>query len=791
MIKNYLKIALRNFYREKLHSFINIFGLAIGLAATFLIFIYVQHELSYDRFNDHPEHIYRFLETMSRPGKGGNTYPININQVGPEVKEQFPQVEEFVRLKPKGKSYIDYEQKRVTDVSTLYADSTFFKMFDYELIRGNPEEVLADPRGAVITQKLATKMFGDEDPVGQVIQVAQEKQRVTGVMKSFPANSHLKCDMVLSLTGMPLFNEMGSLEYATYIKLDPAGDHLQVRKKIASLSDQLINERFEGSGYEVKSRLQKLTDIHLRSGYLQHDYGTNGDIQKVYMYIFLAVVILVVAIINYLNLFTARAENRTKEVGLRKVVGASRTELMKQFLGESVLTTFISLIIALGLVELLISNFGAMLGRELSTGYFQDPIQLLVVLGVATGVGLLAGYYPAFYLTRFNVVRIFRGGEGSGRNKSLLTVSLVVAQFIIAIFLLASVIIFNKQIRYMKDKDLGFNQNQVLLVGELSEKLKGSYSVIEQQLLSNPRIESVTSAQTMPGRGGRSGQSVWKVGSSKSAGIAIKENRVNYGYVETMGIRVKEGRSFSRDFSDEASSFMVNEKACEMLGLHDPVGQKLTMGFREGTVIGVVENYHFTSLKYAVEPLLLTMYQNPWNKSHCALRIKPREMGNTIDFVEKTLQEVDPNYTLSYTFLDDQFDRLYRSEERSSKLVGFATGLSIIIAFLGLFALTSFSIVKRTKEIGIRKAMGASQVSIMRLFTVGMLKWIVVASLIAFPLILFFMNQWLQDFSYRIEIQVWMLLVSALGAALVAVVTTSTLTVRAANTNPAETLRDE
>ena len=791
MIRNYLKIAFRNISKHKLHSFINIFGLAVGLTATFLIFSYVRHELSYDQFHRDADHIYRFIQKLSRAGEPGSNYPININTVGPEVKEQFPQVEDFVRIKTGGETYVEHEKERYTGISMVYADSSFFTMFDYGLTLGNPRQVLTDPKGAVISSQLAEKMFSGGDPRGEMIRVAQEEYRITGVMDEFPATSHIQYEMVLSLQGMPLFGKMGSLEYPTYIRISPEADRPELREDIAGLSSQMISERFKNSGYNVESKLQRLTDIHLRSGMLQHDYGSAGDIQHVYMYLFLALLILVVAVINYLNLFTARAGYRTKEVGLRKVVGASRRELIKQFLGESLLTTLLAFVIALAAVELLIDDFGHLLGRDLSSGFFTHPGQFFLILGITVLVGVLAGYYPAFYLSKYNVIRAFRGGQQSGKGKGTFTVSLVVAQFVIAIFLISAVIIFNRQIGFMKNQNPGFNKNHVLVVRGLTEPLKNNYSVLEEELKSNPNIQHVTSSQTVPGMTGRSGQTVWKLGSHMSSGIAIKENRVNFDYVETMGLHLKEGRSFSKEHGSESESFMINEKAAEQLGLDDPVGQRLDMGFLQGTIIGVVEDYHFASLKYDVEPVLLTNYQQIRNKRHIAMRIRPSNISETIDYIEKTFRDLDGDYALNYFFLDDHFNRLYQAEERSSTLVGFATLLAIVIAFLGLFALTSFSIMKRTREIGIRKAMGASHDSILRLFTLGMLKWVGLASLIAFPLIIYFMDTWLSDFSSRIEIEPWMLLISAIGAAVVALMTTSTLTMRAAGINPADTLRDE
>ena len=791
MFWNYLKIALRNLRRQKLHSFINIFGLAVGLAATFLIFTFVRHELTYDKFNKDAEHIYRYIVTMSRPDNQEYVYPININKVGPQVKDRFPQVDNYLRIKPARDSYVNYEQERYTGISTLYADSTFFRMFDYRLVQGSPEQVLTDPQSAVLTRKLANKIFQGKDPVGHYIQVAQKKYLVKGIMNNFPSNSHIRYDMILSLQGYPGFETMGSLEYATYIKMDPEHDDARVREKIIGFSDKLVTERFKESGYTTESRLQRLTDIHLKSGTLQFDYITGGDIRRVFMYSFLALIILIVAIINYLNLFTARAEYRTREVGLRKVMGAFRKDLMKQFLGESILTTCIALIIALAIVELTVDDFGRLLSREFSTAYLQKPFNLLFILGITGMVGLLAGYYPAFYLSKFNVIRIFRGGRKTSKGKGMLNVSLVVVQFVIAIFLISSVIIFNRQIRFMKNKDKGFNEEHVVVVRGLSEPLKKSYHVVRDQLLNNPGIEYVSSSQSVPGITERSGQTVWKKGDSKSSGIAIKENRVNIGYVETMGLQLKEGRSFSQEYGNEENSFIINDKARKMLGLEKPIGAKLEMGFMEGTIIGVVEDYHYNSLKYEVDPLILTNYNSKRNKTFYSMRIKPVNISQKLDHVEKVMQNVDSEYSLNYVFLDDQFDRVYKSEERSSKLVGFATILAIVIAFLGIFALTSFSILKRTKEIGVRKALGASQANIVRLFNAGMLRWIGVASLIAFPLVWYFMNQWLQNFSYRIDLQPWILLVSASGAALIALLTTSTLTVKAANVNPAETLRDE
>ncbi|MFW5962875.1 MAG: ABC transporter permease [Bacteroidota bacterium] len=791
MIINYLKISFRNIKKHKLHSFINIFGLAVGLSAVFLIFSFVFHEINYDKFNKDAEHIYRLTAEMSRPNGQGSVLAINQAGVGPKVKEEFPQVEEMLRIKGGGSEKIAYRDELYQNFMSFYADSTFFSMFDYELLKGNPNTVLDDPGGVVINEKVARTVFKSEDPVGKMISISDREFRITGVMKDFPAQSHIQTDVIMPLKSHPYFERLGGMEFFTYIKIAPEHDNQEVRDQICQTADDVFANVFEGSGYSGKNRLQPLLDIHLKSTEFQYDFSTNGDIQQVYFYSFLAFIILLVGVINYLNLFTANAEYRKKEVGLRKVVGARRKDLMMQFLSESVLTTLFAFVIAVTIVELTIGKFGDLMGSELSSQLYTEPQYLGIVLFVVIMVGIAAGYYPAIHLSRFNVLRIFRGGQKSVNQQNKLTVFLVIVQFIIAIFMISAVIIFNQQIKYMKNKDMGFDKSQVLVVRGISSSLRGNYDVVREKLESNPQIEYVTSSQAVPGMAQRSGQTIFEYGQPKSSGISIKENRINYDYIETFGMEIKEGRSFSREYSDEANRFIINERAQRELGLEDPIGKKVSMGFRDGEIIGVVKDYNYASLKQEITPVLLTIYHQEFNKNYYSLKLNPGDHASTIEFVEKVLTDVDPGYTMNYFFLDDYINRLYKSEERSRKLVSFGTILSLILAFLGLFALTSFSIVKRTKEIGIRKVMGATQSRIVKLLTSDMLKWIALASVLALPLAYYVMNNWLQDFAYRIDIQFWMLIVSALLAIVVALTTTSVLTIKAANTNPAETLRDE
>jgi len=791
MLKSYLKIALRNIKKQKLYSFINIFGLAVGLTATFLIFSFVHHELTYDEFHDNANHIYRFVTKLTRPNGQGSELVININKVGPAAKEQFPQVEEMARIKNGGSVNIKFDENNYSDYISLYADSTFFQMFGYELTNGNPYEALKDPKSVVISETIAEKIFKDKNPIGEMLRISRKDFRITGVMKDFPARSHLQYDLLLPLKSHPYFDKLNTMEFVTYIKISEGADNDKMHKQICALADDIFKERFKESGYKGKNRLQPLLDIHLKSSGFQYDFRTNGDIQRVYIYSLLALIILIVAVINYINLFTARAGSRTKEVGLRKVVGAFRTDLMKQFLSESFLITLLSFFIALCLFELFVGRFGALLGRELSANYFESPVQLSYILGIVIFVGLLAGYYPAFYLSKFNVLRVFRGGQKDSGHKSRLTIFLVVSQFVIAIFLISSIIIFNKQINYMKNRDTGFDKEQVLVLKGMTNLLKENYDVAREKLLQNPKIEHVTTSQTVPGVMNRSGQTLYEQGKTKSSGISIKENRVSYGYIETFGIEMKQGRSFSRKFSDESDKFIINETAQKALGLDDPVGKKMSMGFLDGEIIGVVKDYNFVSLQQEIPPCLLTFYNKQYNKFFYSIKIAPGDFSGTIDYIKETMEEIDSDYTMNYYFLDDHFESLYKTEERSRTLISFATILALILAFLGLFALTSFTIIKRTKEIGVRKVMGASPLAIVRLLSSNMLKWICVASIIAFPLIYFVMDRWLQDYAYRIDIQAWMMLVSAFVAIIVALLTTSVLTIKAANTNPAETLKDE
>jgi len=801
MFKNYLLTTLRSIKRHKGYSFINITGLAVGMACCILIFLWLQGELSYDRFHENADNIYRIIRTTDNSGNI-SAFATTPNPIGPTLKKDYPEVVEFTRCRVvTGGWRVSYGEKFSLDNSLTPGDPGFFKMFTFPFLKGDPNTALNDPASIVITEYMANKYFGDEDPMGKVLEVggAQLPLKVTGVIKNVPHHSHLKFDAVFPMKNMEVIwgenleNWRRDVRFHTYIQLREDSSGEEVSQKIAGIVKKYLPE----SKSEVF--LQPLTDIYLRSNF-EWDHDGLGNIANIYIFALTAVGILLIACINFMNLSTARAGTRAKEIGVRKVVGAYRKDLIKQFFGESIILAFIALLFAVILAFLFLPIFEYICGGELviKTG-FPGTVQVISsLLGITLLTGIVSGIYPALYLSYFQPVSAIKGISSRGRRRgAYLRKLLVVAQFAFAIILVIGSTVVYLQINFMKNKDLGFDKENVICVpgrGGFGKDLAVTWS----ELIKNPNILGVAKGAAPIGA------SLWGTSDftwdGKEAGQDVKLNPflLNFGYLEVMGMTMVQGRSFSKEFSTDVSNYILNETAVKAMGLESPLGKKMSytgQGYivgddpGEGSIIGVVKDFHSRPLHNQIEPLVFKIYNGPGGNFY--LKIKSENVDETIRFIENLWKRLSPGYPFSYEFLDERIDNFYENERRVATVSKYSGFLTIFIACLGLLGLVSFVAEMRTKEIGIRKVFGSSVPGIVMLLQKEYVKWIIAGMIIAFPIAWYVMNNWLQDFVYRISIGWWVFALVGAAVVVLALITVSYQAIKAALANPVKSLRYE
>ncbi len=779
MLRNYLKIAYRNLKRRKGYTFINVGGLGLGLACCFLIMLFVRHELSFDRFHEKAERIYRILPADEQ-GPAAST----PSATGPDVAAVFPGVEAFVRVRPYGSPYlkVDGRSRRVSDY--FKADPSFFEVFDFPLLRGNPETALIDPHSLVLTESSARALFGSENPMGKTVTYGDDIElTVTGVMADVPANSHLQFSYLGSFNMLPELRGEGALHnytdlnYHTYLLLQQGTDAAALERQMS----ELVAERYEG--YSV--RLQPLTNIHFATD-IRFDAAITRSIRYLYVFSAVALLILLIACVNFTNLATARATQRAKEVGVRKAVGAQRRQVVFQFLGESVLLSLLALGLAFVLVMLLMPTFGTVIGAEVNLGGSLDVIVLFIGIGLAAG--LLAGSYPAFYLSAFRPARVLKGDQAQQRSGRWLQKALIVFQFAAAIVLLVGTFTVYDQLHFMRSQDLGFEEEHVLFF-QAPASVESGYDAFKQELLQNPQIQSVA-LSTPPGRVGTNRGYNWPGATrEEDEGDDFWTIIAGSGYLETMGIDLKAGRAFA-SMADTQDVYILNETAVQMLEWEDPVGHSFRAWDRPmGRVIGVVEDFHFQSLHSQIEPVVINF--KPGWVSTVAVRVAPGALPGALDYIQSVWDRFSPGYAFNYTFLDEDFGRAYAAEEALIQRFGFFAAGAILIACLGLFGLAAYAAERRTKEIGVRKVLGASTPGLMALLSKDFLMLVGIAFVIAAPLAYYAMNRWLQDFAYRIDIGVGVFALAGVLAVLIALATVSYQALRAALADPVEALRSE
>lgn len=784
MIRNYLKITWRNIRRHKGYSFINIAGLAIGITACVLLLLWVQDEWSFDRYHTNVNELYRVLLD---PLEASTTHEAVSPPVLAEMmKENFPEVVNTARISRSGTLLFKHGDKAFYEGQGIFADATFFEMFSFPFIQGDPASAFSELRSIVITEDLALKYFGSDDPIGKILTINNKSDyKVTGVIENVPHNSHLRFNYVRSFELLKEFgvniNSWGNVSFFTYVQLQKDSSSRNVDEKLKAMIEK------EDPGHNLYY-LQPLTQIHLRSNF-NFDPAITGNIMYIYIFTAAAVFILFIACINFMNLATARSGMRAKEVGMRKAVGAYRTDIIKQFFGESILLSFAALLLAVVLLQLLLPLFNNLAGKELSLGH-SGFLQILPgLIGIALFTGLLSGSYPALFLSSFQTVAVIKNLHQSGTKGSLFRKILVVTQFSLTIIIVIGTIVVHDQLNHIRNQNLGYDKDFMVcfpLRGEFVEK----WDAARAELLKNPNIVDFAVSSSLPTYIGSGTSGADWEGKPPDVRIQMQFVSVDYGYLDTYRMEMAEGRFFSKDFeSDSKEGFILNEAAIKAMGMESPVGKRFAFGRREGAIIGVIKNFNYKSLHSEIEPLILIM--EPRGYRYGSIRISSKNIEETIAHLENTWNKFSAGFPFDYTFLDDRIDNLYRSEQRVGTVFNYFTILVIFIACLGLFGLASFTAEKRTKEIGIRKVLGASVSSILLLLSKEFAKWVFLANIVAWPIAYLVMDKWLENFAYRTNIGIETFFLSSGLALAIALITVSYQCIRAAVSNPVDSLKYE
>jgi putative ABC transport system permease protein len=803
MFRHYLKTALRNLRKQKGYSLLNISGLALGMACTILVVFCIHHELSFDRFHANADSIFRV--TMEGVA-GGNAVNMAItpNPMPQSLLSRYPEVQSAARIRRSGTVPVKHADREFIESGIAYADPGLFEVFTFPLIRGDAKTALERPYTVVLTEHAAKKYFGTEDPIGKFLKFDNRADfSVTGVIKDVPHQSHLRFDLLCSLETDYAENPgsrddwFGSYSGFTYIRLDRPQAREPLEGKLPGLMDEAMGNALKAQKVSIRIRLQPLTDIHLRSK-LRFEFGPNGDFLNIYIFAAIAVVILTIASVNFMNLATARSARRAREVGMRKVVGACRRELIGQFLAESISASLIALITALIFVRLALPLFKSISGIDLTLGPGQLAWLIPMSFGLALFVGLAAGSYPAFYLSAFQPARTLKGGPGgseAGSGNAAFRRFLVVGQFVLSILMISGTRTIGDQIRYMKNKDMGFEKDQVLAIRTSDEKILQTLDQVKSRLKEVPGVLEVSATTFVPGQG-QSVNPVVPEGSPENATVGYREVLADADYVRTLGMEIVKGRDFSKDMiSDSKDSILINETAVRETGWDDPIGKTMKIATRKAfqysikTVIGVVRDFHYSSLRNRIEPLYISNEMR--DLSALAVKVEADETVRIVGELKKAWETISPGELFNFFFVDELFDAQYRSEERLNRIFSTFSLIAIAIACLGLFGLASYMAERRKKEVGIRKVLGATNGEMVGLLSRDFLKLVGLAALVAWPIAYFAMNAWLREFAYRTPIRPWPFIFSGLAALAIAFLTVSFQAVRAAWANPADSLKYE
>lgn len=799
MFINYLKTAFRNLLRNKVYSLINISGLAIGIAACLLIFLYIITEFSYDKFHEKADRIYRVAINGEISGSFFNVAVSSAAMAEPIVRD-FPEVVDAVRLNDVSQTvYFTYNDKKYFEEGMIYADSSFFDIFSYDVLNGDLKTALNEPYSLVLTEEIARKYFGKENPIGKIIKLNDKQNyKVTAVIADPPQNAHFHFKIVSSFStlykehGKENYESWGSLSLLTYILLADGASPEDFEKKLPAFFLKYM-EDLQTLDVKFEAFLQPITSIHLHSN-LMAEAEANSSMSYIYTFSAIAIFILLIACINYMNLTTARSIKRAREVGLRKVVGALKKQLIFQFICESIILSLIGFIIALILVEAALPVFNDLTGQEFGLNLLSKWYFILGMIGMVLFVGFIAGSYPAFYLSSFQPIKVIKGSLSKSSGKSSLRNILVIIQFTVSIILIICTGVVYSQLQYIKSKKLGFDKEHIVVLPLRGERLRNKIEVIKSELLNLSCVDKVTASKSILGRE-IDGTGYIPEGFDENSPWIIFTNSVDHDYVETMGMKLIKGRVFSKEFGTDTASIIINKTLMKKLGWEDPLGKKI-ISFRETieiplTIIGVIDDFHFQSLHDAVEPSLLSF--NPSAMRFLSVKLHPGNINSTLETLRAKWNELESSFPFDYFFLDQDLDRLYRADKRMGEIFIYFTIIAIFVACLGLFGLASYSAEQKTKEIGIRKAIGSSVSGIAFMLTKQFVKWILIANIIAWPVAYYYMDKWLDNFAYNIELSDfwWLFVASAVISFIIAVLTVVSQALRAATSNPVEALKYE
>jgi putative ABC transport system permease protein len=828
MFKNYLMIAVRNLLRFKTYSFINIFGLAVGITCFLILTLFILDELSYDKFNKNADQTYRIYVEQNINGIEGNNSK-TPGLLGPILMQQLPETASFTRIGYFGQYRFRYKDNVFNEGNIYAVDSTFFDVFTLSFLEGDPETALVHPNSIVLTKTVAKKYFGDENPVGKTLIVEKSYPAdyldreenyvdenknflVTGLIEDFPKNSHFSCRLLTSISTYEVNEYWLDLWYSTYVVLkkgtDPTAYEDKLKKivedKVGPVAESILGisiKEFRDSGNKYTYRLQPLTSIYL---YSQKKYGLdlntewgdikNSDITYVYIFSAVAIFILLIAVVNFMNLATARSDRRSKEVGIRKTLGSNKFRLIWQFIGEAILMSILAVIIALALLKIIMPSFNSLAGKELKLDMFGSLYTIPMLIVFVLLVGFLAGSYPALHLSSFSPIKVLKSNYSIGNRKNIVRSGLVIFQFAVSITLLIGTIVVKSQLDYIQKKNLGFNKEHLYCILN-GNALRNRIEPFKEELLKNSNITGVTNTSQMfragiPGSGYLFNK---KVGTDPTACQFIQ---VDYDFLKTYQIKLNEGRYFSKEFSSDTLSVLINETAARIFGDNEPVGRELTRigrteWYKTFKIIGVIKDFNYESLHYQVRPLILHLSPHSQAANVLTIRISSDNLKEAIGYINETWKTFTGGEGMYSRFVDENIARLYESEEKTGIIATVFSILAIFIASLGVFGLAALVTEQRTKEIGIRKVLGASVTEITLLLSREFAGWVLIASIIACPVAYFFMNKWLQDFAFRISIDWWIFVLAGSFALLIAIATVSSHAIKAAIANPVESLRYE
>jgi putative ABC transport system permease protein len=799
MIKNYLKIAWRNIWKSKIFSAINIIGLSVGMAACIVIMLFVSYEKSFDNF--HTKNIYRLNEVQTIGAEGATQkVALSMFPMGATLKQEFPEIRNFTRIRWSEKYQLTLDKNRIFLPQVFFVDSTFLKMFDFKIVRGDRVTGLLKPHTAMLTEETAKKLFGDANPIGKVINHYGDDTTsftVTGIMANVPKNSQLQFDALFSFSSIYkpwMFANWGGNWLNTYFELAPGTDAAALDKKFPAY----LKKHLQGDSWKFyKLFVLPLRDVHANSGDIGLDYINykKFDKKSTNLFAIIALIVLVIACVNFINLSTARSAERAKEVGIRKSIGAHRFQLAGQFLGETVLISFIALLFAIVLVELALPYINNLSEREISFNIFSSVAVIITVFGGTILIGLLSGIYPAIYLSSFQASRVLKGSIQVGKDKGSLRNILVVTQFASAIFLMIATVFVLRQLRYMQSQDPGYSRDQIVNI-PLDGITTKKYDLFKSKLSGTTLISGVTASQDILGSHLDQTGVTFKPANGPKQQLGTTLLVVDTNYLTLYKIKLAAGKNFSGEKIPDGRQYIVNEAlAKELLKDHpkDPVSSLLGAQFgldSLGVIVGIAKNFNFNSLQYKIEPMFMVSARH-WGFRNISVKVNGSNTTAALALIKSKWSSVYPDYPFEYQFLDDHFNEVYKADNQVSQIVSILAGLAIFISCLGLFGLASHSAEKRVKEIGVRKVLGASVQNITLLLSANFLKLVLIANILAWPIAWFAMHKWLQDFAYRVNIQWWIFILAGIISILIAFFTVSFQSIKAAVANPVKSLRSE